>query len=217
MRIPQLVSLILVALAAGGSGFVARGWHDRSMDVLPPGEMPPADSFFSSNSFSEIETAKSVLEALSTQFLTENRIRRGLIYMKSISGGSLENPVRQARVAEVLKELEHGIGQFKGTEQELYLVQDMLWVLKKEKFYDRWLDLYLRTLYQHPMDDFAGHYANEAIMISQVAGREEEVLDGLKHLCGIPLEFDAKHNIEAALIQHSTVGQLVRNDGDDLQ
>jgi hypothetical protein len=100
--------------------------------------------------------------------------------------------------------LDEALPEFRGTGAELQLLQPLLHALKAERFYDRWLDVYLDALYRHPTQEMVSSLAEEAVVISQAVGRERELTAGLRYVSGIPLKFPTKSRIEHPLVRAST-------------
>jgi len=71
----------------------------------------------------------------------------------------------------------------------------------QERLYDRWLDVYLDALYRNPTHEMVSALAEDAVVISQAAGREKELTTGLRHVLGVPLDFLAKSRIEQSLVR----------------
>jgi len=103
----------------------------------------------------------------------------------------------------MIAQLETGIKEFSGTEEELTLSGDLLRVLRADGRYDQWLRTYLCLLYTHPTNSLVGSCASEAIEIGECLGRRQEVLDGLEHVISIPLDFQNKIRLQTALLQTS--------------
>jgi hypothetical protein len=106
-----------------------------------------------------------------------------------------------------IDEVQKGIEEFKGTEQEMYLVQELLMLLKRQKFSERWLDVYLATLYEHPTHPLIGRNAKHAIALSDALGRQQELTQAFDFLSRIPSDRPAKEKVQAAL-QNATVARL---------
>jgi hypothetical protein len=106
--------------------------------------------------------------------------------------------------------LDEAIPEFQGTAAELKLLQPLLYALKQEKSYDRWLDVYLDALYRHPTEKEMSSLAGEAVAISQAVGRENELSTGLKLISGIPQSFPAKSRIENSVVRVRANTRIVR-------
>jgi hypothetical protein len=78
-------------------------------------------------------------------------------------------------------------------------VQDLLWLLKYERLYDRWISTYLAALYAHPTHPIIGGLASEAWTIAASTGRTPEIESAFRHLMAIPLEFESKRLVKAAM------------------
>ena len=100
-----------------------------------------------------------------------------------------------------IKMLDEVIPEFRGTGVELELLQPLLYALKHERFFDRWLDIYLGALYRHPTHEMVSSLAEEAVVISQAVGRERELTTGLRYVSVMPLNFPTKSRIEHSLIR----------------
>lgn len=208
MKLKRVALLFLVSALTGCVGYYVGVMRETSATNMPRGATVPLDYLASAKSFSEVEQARVALEALATRYV-ENA--QGLIVQESMS----RNPsfgIRQSSserpMVAAIKMLDEVIPEFRGTGVELQLLKPLLYALKQEKFYDRWLDVYLDALYRHPTDEMVGSLAEEAVIISQAVGREGELTNGLRYVSGIPLNFFAKSRIEHSLIRVSANAQL---------
>jgi hypothetical protein len=102
----------------------------------------------------------------------------------------LERAIRAAESAEQ---------EFEGTEQQLEITKVLLVALQKAERFDRWTEVYLRTLYEHPTHDVVTRFANDAVKISKLAGQKKRVLEALEYLSAFPAEFTGRAEILAAL------------------
>jgi hypothetical protein len=98
-----------------------------------------------------------------------------------------------------IQELEQGIQEFRETGQELLLAEELLRLLKKEKSYDRWLDLYLQLTYEHPTDGLIARCTRDALRFSSLTGRDCELMNAFEHLNQIPFDCPAREQAQAAL------------------
>jgi hypothetical protein len=178
--------LVIVLIAAFGSGYGWRAWRTEATGARRAHNLDNPDSLVGIQSFSEIENAKALLNGLSFQFLAEMAMRRAII------GQPLQ-------LSEAVADLRTGIKEFAGTEEELNLLRVELALLKEQRQYNRWLDIYLQALYEHPTSKLVGCLAEDAIAIGTATGRESEVMNALDHLVGIPLAFTAKEQVQRAL------------------
>jgi len=216
MNIRQLTYSILLSVVAGSSGYYSHVLRQDTVSFVPANTMPAMDYFFSPQSFSEIENAKALLDGLCVRVVAEIRAKLLTSTLAASKSNRSANALREPPISEAIKELEAAAEEFKGTPQELRVTQDLLSALKRAKLYDRWIEVYLNALYQHPTHELVGRLANVAVVVSKAAGRGEDLQNGFKHLSSIPFDFDVKQPIKAALIELSTESQFVQNDREDL-
>ena len=199
-------------LAAGGTGFLLGNREARLGVAMPIESMPRLDYFITQHSFSEIENAKASLEALCRRYRAEVQARR---LLDERSAGGRQGPTREPRLSGTIKVLERGMKEFEGTQQQLGISEELLLALRAAKLYDRWMSVYLRTLYEHPTYPTATVFAKDAMVIGKVLGREDEVLRAFRHLKEIPFDFLHKSKIQTLLTgydqQSSGVGDHLTN------
>jgi hypothetical protein len=212
-RIAQLVFAALLALTTGGAGYFIGG--QREAVFLAKDAIPSLDCFTTQNSFSEIENSKAGLEALSARFRMEVQARR-LAGISSASSAGVSGSASEPRIGEAIADLEWGMNEFAGTEQELCLAQELLLALKRANRFDRWVQVYLQMLYQHPTHPAVTRFIDSAIQISQLAGHEEEMLEALRYLNLSPIEFQGKENVQAALLRADRKRRLAHNENTHL-
>ncbi|MBN9692033.1 MAG: hypothetical protein J0M24_17460 [Verrucomicrobia bacterium] len=179
--IPALATVI----AAGALGLQLRDWTFSTARAGKATVLPDLDFFVRPRSFSEIETTRAELEGLALRFRTETRARH--------LGLDRKNPADRHTV---IAELERGIAEFKETPEELFLVQDLLLLLRAEGQNDRWLDVYLDILYRRPTQDLLATFLDTAQRLAQATSRESEVESGFRHLLQIPFDFPAKRLLQ---------------------
>jgi hypothetical protein len=192
---------------AGAAGYrvgMARQSSGWSMGVQ---QKVPFEFYLTEQSFSEIVNTRARIEALSIQFLTELRARHDASALGSSAASHLGNPLYVVQPGRAIDEIQKGMEEFKGTGQEMSLVQELLMLLKNQKFSERWLDVYLATLYEHPTHPLIGRNAKHAVAISDGLGRQEELARAFDFLRRIPLDYPAKEKVQAAL-QNANVARL---------
>ena len=201
MKLKHIALLFLVSALTGCVGYYVGVMRETSATNMPRGATVPLDYLASAKSFSEVEHAKAVLDALAVRYVEK---AQGLITQEIMS----RNPsfgIRQSSserpILAAINLLDEVIPEFKGTGEELQLVQPLLYALKQERFYDRWLDVYLDALYRHPTHETVSSLSEEAVVISQAVGRERELTTGLRYVSGIPLHFPTKSRIENSLVR----------------
>ena len=197
-------TLALFGFVTSGIGYclgtVKRG-EPKSSQV---GALAEADVFAPALSFSEVQNAKAILEGLAFQYISEIQTRRCLDIQSARNAGSGAEP----HLDKAIDELEWGMQEFTGTDEEFKLASDLLNALKKAKLHDRWLQVYLRVLYEHPSASMVGKLAPAALRMASENGRKAEILEAFRHVNGIPLDFQTKKDIQTALVQIHTKHQF---------
>lgn len=206
MKTLPLALIALLSLTAGGSGYYLRGLHEERLLTLPT-SLPELDQYIDEQSFCEVANAKALVHALSTRYLTEVRIRRYLDKLQSSSTTPVSSVAREEHLSSTIDELNKGVQTFEGTGQELAVAADLLRALKSARAYDRWLDVYLQALYEHPTHEVVGDFASDAVSIGQAAGRLKEVVRGFRHLALIPFDFRTGQRIQMLLTSAGTQDQ----------
>ncbi|MFO1502051.1 MAG: hypothetical protein U1G07_27375 [Verrucomicrobiota bacterium] len=148
----------------------------------------PFEYYLAEQSFSEVDNAKARLDAICTEFVTDLRAGSQAI-------GSKPHPWRTSEsglVDDMIRALREGMRQFEGTEQQLHLINELLYLLKKQPCGDRWLDLYLATLYRHPTSGMVTRSKGTAVAFGEALGRQEEVARAMNFLGSIPARFSAQ-------------------------
>ena len=202
-----LIGAVLLVLIAGGFGYYLRAFGEPAIWTLAAREIPAVGYFVSTLSFSEVAEAKALLEASADQIIQELRERPGAgvarVNARVIPRGEGSNsPYTRA-----VRDLESRIEEFKGTAQEIVLSQEMLWLLWRESQYDRFVEVYLNTLYEHPTAGLVGRFAGKALQGSRIVGREQEMLQAFRQVTSIPLEFESKRQVMAALEATALIAQ----------
>ncbi len=194
MKLSDIAIAILLATITGSIGYVCGELHPRTPKSMAVEEMPPLEYFASSRSFSEIENAKTALEALCNRYVTLARSTT------TMAGRSPKAPATlEAGEAAEIQELEEGVHEFQGTDFQLVIIQDLLRALKRSNQCDQWLNVYLTALYEHPTDALIGRFDSEAVAVAEAVGRSPEVVKALRHVSTIPLDFKAKDSAKTAL------------------
>ncbi len=204
MNLNQIGCTLLFSCVAAITGYYSGALRQDSSSFLSPEALLSVDDLFSPQSFSEVENAKALLTALSEQFVAGIYTERVANHAKAVVISGTGKPVVEPHLLEVIKKLEQGIVEFKGTEQELVLVEPLLAALKKANLYEQWTEVYLNALYQHPTHVMIGRLATEAIILSKAAGRQSDILNGFEHVSRIPLDFSAKAQVQTELVHART-------------
>jgi hypothetical protein len=206
MNLKQLRSTILLSGLAAIAGYYSGALRPATASYSSADARLSVDDLYAPQSFSEVENAKALLTALSQQVVTEIQVERAADHAKAVLNSRAGNVGVEPHHLEVIKKFERSLVEFEGTEQKLYLVEPFLAALKTAKLYDRWLEVYLNALYQHPTHAMIGRLAAEALLVSKATGRQGEVLNAFEHVSRIPLKFGMQAQIRAELIRARTAG-----------
>jgi hypothetical protein len=162
--------------------------------LIAAGATCSTDDLVAPDSFSRVENAKNLLEALCLR--VRLRAETSLCQLKY---SSLSNTNKTLQLQAIISDLRQARAEFVGTAQELELTHELLLFLKVTENYNEWTDVYLEMLYGSPTDPVIGALAEPALSIARQLGREEEVSVALKHTLAIPADFVNKSRIEAAV------------------
>jgi len=195
------VGLMLAAAAAGG-GYWLRGALSHG-DLAWSASPPRTDDVFFETSFSEIHNTKAFLGELSERFVVETEEE---LFGEMRQTGAPLTP----SLPRLLQRLDWGRAAFRGTPQEMYLTREFLRLLKFEAQPDRWLQVYLNSLYRHPTQVETVELIGDAIRIARSCGREGELAEAYRHVCAIPFEFETKERVREALRALAAGPELAR-------
>lgn len=165
------------------------------LNYLSAEATPQLEYLANPDSFSRVENTKNALEALCRRRRLQAEAK--LLGLEGFHESAL--PQGQRQIDAILEDLRHGKTEFAGTEQEMEMTGELLNVLKSQKKYNEWTDVYVRALYERPMHPLVAHSAADAITFANFTGQEEKVLVALRHAAAIPLGFPGKEQIAAAL------------------
>lgn len=200
MKWKSVLLLCLVSAVSGWVGYYLGAMRNPGAMRLAGDSGVALDYLVSTKSFSEVEQARAVLDALAGQYAqsAERLIVQEHLSQQFDYRVRMSNPERPTVAAIHL--LDEALPEFRGTEAELRLLKPLLIALKREKLYDRWLDAYLDALYRHPTHEMMSTLAAEALGIGQTVGREQELTAGLRYVSDFPFHFPAKSKIEHTLM-----------------
>lgn len=201
MRLKRLALLFLVSAVTGGVGYYIGVMRETSATNMPRGATVPLDYLVSSKSFSEVEDARAVLDALAVRYVENAQALMVREIMSRNPSFKIRLSSSERPMVAAIKMLDEALPEFRGTGVELRLLQPLLYALKQERLYDRWLDVYLDALYRHPTDQMVSSLTEEAVVISQAVSRERELSTGLRYVSGIPLNFSTKSRIKHSLVR----------------
>jgi len=207
----QLSWMILAFLAGVGVFyFASRVPADESL-VSKAETRPELEFFIEPQTFSEIQNAKHLVTGLTKQLVDEIEARLVEDAKITVLTGAMGAASEQRHLLEGIKTLEKEVKEFALTDENYYISRDLLGFLKKAGFWNRWVETYLKIIYEHPTSRLVGDFATEAIAAGKASGREKEIVEAFRHLTSIPREFDGKVQIKAVLISHNAQTQLARS------
>jgi hypothetical protein len=208
MNIRHVAVPILLSLLIGGGVGYGLSSARPVLAVSHAAEQKHSGIFNAEPSFSEIESSREFLSSECYRIIAELRsqwvpaLRSLPTEDRQIAG----NARRGAHPINVIAELKEKIEEFRGTEQEFQLLQELLTCLRFERRYGEWLELYLRIAYENPTQPLVGWWAERAMAFGRAVGRERELLEAFQHLTAIPRDFQAKHEVQEALARLKTSG-----------
>jgi hypothetical protein len=155
-----------------------------------------------------VENTKNALEALCQRRRLQAETK--LIGLEHFQESAL--PQRQRQIEAILEDLRHAKTEFAGTEQEMVMTEELLNVLKRQKLYKQWTDVYVQALYERPMHPLIAHCAADAVSFANLSGQEEEVVAALRHATAIPVGFPGKDQMAAVLAGATATSVATRLD-----
>jgi hypothetical protein len=186
---------------AGDAGYWLGSQRTAEVSVIDADSVPALDHLIGPESFSKIRNTRNCLEGLCARLLLQVETRQflagHLIAARRPAGWQTSGPPLE----EAIRDLERGMQEFEGTQQESELAERLFVELKRAGRFDRCVELYLKALYEHPTHRFVLRFAKDAIAVGRSAGREEEVFAALRHLSAIPLDFEGKGAVAAILAE----------------
>jgi len=186
-----------IGLAVGfGAGAY---WKGRENGVgFGKGASVPAPEYFAEGaSFSEVLTLKSDLKAQAMHRLAELEARYGPMHTGSVGEDWVTG--EGDKVDRLIEELREATEEFAGTSHQSILLQHWLAVFRRVGRLDEWLDTYLDYAYPMPTDWVVGRLAPHAVRIGRELGREDEVVSALQRIAELPITFESKPLVQAAL------------------
>lgn len=190
---------LLITVSAGWTGYRVHPRGEAGL-LLPAQVIPPVEWLAGPESFSKVQNTKNSLEGLCLRLRLEAETK--------LASASRDSSQRRQSLEPVIGQLEDEMHEFEGTDQELEVAQDLFVAYKCTGHLDRWLDLYLQMAYEHPMHSVPVHLAQEALTLGRAAGRQKEILQVLRHLKAIPLDFEGKDKLAEVLTAAEARGEL---------
>jgi len=188
-----------MSLAIGGAGgYLLRAQKTDGSLVLSATEAFREEYLAPPDSFSRVKNTKTTLDALSV------RLKAGIIdaisvYDRLPKGSESERRKAEQVLERAIQAAERAMQEFEGTEQQWEVARCLLIALQKADRFDRWTEVYVKALREHPTHPIVSSLARDAVTISQIAGQQKLVLETLKYLSTFPAEFAGRTAIESAL------------------
>jgi hypothetical protein len=192
--------MALALALVGGVSYRMGSQRVGALAYLAADKTAPLEYYITEKSFSEVENAKSSLEGLCWRFRTAVRAKR--VTDRTLRAGTSEGTgALEPHLDRAISELEEGMQEFSGTDQEVEVGADLLLAMKTSRQFERWTELYLRLLYSRPTHPIIAGLTNEAVAIAERCGRQESLRAALEHLRGIPAEFQTNRFAPADLLR----------------
>jgi len=191
--------MIMLSLACGGAGgYLLRAHRTNGASVLSLKDVVREEYFAPPDSFSRITNTRNTLDALS------ERLGFGILdvvvaYRRLPKHTELERRKAEQLLEHAIQAAETGMQEFEGTEQQLEVVRSLLFALQEAGRFDRWTEVYLKVLHEHPTHPLVAHLANEAVKLSRLSGQQGRVLQALSNLNAFEPAFTGRAEIEAAI------------------
>jgi hypothetical protein len=182
---------ICLFLAGTGLGYLVRGILEPADLIAKAGTSPDLDYFIPPQSFSEIRNAKEVLHGLIMQSTA-----RVDVTLAGLAGRTTDS---NSDLLKALGDLEQVVNESKSEYERDVLVGELLRLYKWAGLWDKWVETYVKILYEQPTNLIVGDLASEAVNAGKLSGQEKEILQGFYHLSSIPMQFENKIRVQAAL------------------
>lgn len=179
-------------MGSGGVGFwvaeAGRAWAGgRAVE-----EVPTYEYFLRESSFSEVTMAKDTLQASAARLVAQLQQDGTWVALRMSRGAEGMGPRLRGDLRRVEAGLRAGLEEFRGTEQEMFLYQHLLWSLHAREAWEEWFELYLEVLYLHPGRELVARGAAESRRVACLLGREAALEDAIRFLRACPLDLPAK-------------------------
>lgn len=194
-----LICMIALALTGGGAGgYLLRAQKTDGSMVLSLKDAVQEEYLAPQDSFSRIRNTKNTLDALSLR--SELGIKDALLVYSQLPKTSDEETAQAKQILDrIINAAEEAVQEFEGTTQQVPVVQSLLLALEKSERFDRWTEVYLKALHEHPTHPLIGRLASDAVRNSTLAGQQERVLGALSYISAFGPSFEGKQKIEVAL------------------
>ncbi len=198
MELRSAIWLIALALVSGGAGYLLRAQKTDGSLVLSVKDAVQEEYLSAPDSYSRVENTKNALDALCAKLrigIQDAELKYDLL----ASNGQSSSQEAAMVLERGIDAAEAAVREFEGTDQQLYLIQDLLQLLDRGGRFELWTEFYLKALHEHPTHSVVCRLAHEAVRVSKLAGQQEQVLEGLRYAAASPAEFTGRGEIQAAL------------------
>ncbi len=206
MRSSTLLIALTTSLVSGLVGYsVGRLWEGTPTQFSA--DVPTkAEYLTSTDSFSEVEQARKLIDALSLRYVDQaNR----LVYQKNKAPRATSAPEgADGTPSEITVALENAAHEFRGTGSKANITRNLLLALKRDHCPRRWVEVYLDALYRMPLEPLVAELARESLQISRAAGRGPDVAAALRHLAATPGPFEGRTELVELLSQQQAQAKL---------
>jgi hypothetical protein len=190
--------LAVVTLAAGSIGYCWGVWTKARAPRATTSDIAPIDYFRERLSFSEINDEEAQVRASALRFITELRERRADKFIRFGQNSATGRAIRRTELDSSRAELEEVLAQTLDADSRELLVKELLFILKQLDDGERWLAVYLDSLYRYPARELTGQLAADAVRAGLATGREQQVIAAFQHVLDIPLDLAVKDQLRAA-------------------
>lgn len=178
-------------LSLAGGGTIGYWLHSLRADaaVLSVKDVLQEEYLTAPESFSRVKNTKNTLDALSEQSLAGilDALAR---YDRLAKGTPVEKQKAEARLQRIIQAGEEAMQEFEGTAQQVDVARGLLLALQKAERFERWTEVYLKTLREYPTHPSLRRLANDAVKVSRRAGQEGRVLAALNQFNAFLAPFD---------------------------
>lgn len=188
------------ALCAGLVGYSAGRLVENAPRRLSTNAPLDPALLTSSDSFSEVDQARSNLEALCLRYVSHAQ-QRMLSEPRDPVIPALASPELTQAIPESVAILEDTAAGFRGTGAEPLAIRSLLLGLKRAHMHSRWLEVYQDFANRQPLEPLVCELAAEALRMAQVTHRQSEVIGTLVHLSRTPGPLQGRSRI-TELLRH---------------
>lgn len=173
------------ALCAGLVGYSAGRLVEDSTSTLSKDALVDSTLLTASDSFSEVDQARSNLDALCLRYVSHAQ-QRMLAEPRDNLVPVLHSNESTRPIPESVAMLEDAAAGFRGTGAEPIAVRGLLQALKRAQLHTRWLEIYQDYAHRQPLEPLVCELAGEALSMAELTGRQSELIGTLVHVSRTP-------------------------------